>query len=206
MWITQGILRLHGRKNSIHDCNHSNIRPCVSVNLPGRTSHCGSPPAHLQPKAKYHHLHPTRERCNDFHCWATLETPSPDGETSAAWVLSLVHLMEGFMSCLAPVITTEAHLERAGSGIHSNNTAELSSVVEAFSLLGRHGPVARDSRSCIFYDSKHRQYLLGHSPITGQHPARSRMFVFFFLRTQLRPRFTMHNYTASLHHFSERPD
>ena len=54
-----------------------------------------------------------------------------------------------------PVSTTEAHLAYAGAGLHSSNTAELSSVVEVLSYLGPNGPVARDSQACIFHDSKH---------------------------------------------------
>ena len=46
-----------------------------------------------------------------------------------------------------PVVTTEAHLAYAVARIHSNNTAELSSIAEALSFLGPHGPVARDSHS-----------------------------------------------------------
>ena len=54
-----------------------------------------------------------------------------------------------------PVITTEAHLAFAGARIHSNNTAEMSAMIEALSFLGPHGPVARDANSCIFNDPKH---------------------------------------------------
>ena len=53
-----------------------------------------------------------------------------------------------------PVITTEAHLAFAGARTHSNNTAEISAMVEALFFLRPHGPVARDAKSCIFYDSK----------------------------------------------------
>ena len=38
-----------------------------------------------------------------------------------------------------PVITTEAHLAFAGARVHSNNTTEMSAMVEAFSL----GPMVR---------------------------------------------------------------
>ena len=48
-----------------------------------------------------------------------------------------------------PVITTEAHLAFSGAGIHSNNSAEMTAMVEALSFLGPHGPVARDEQSCI---------------------------------------------------------
>ena len=50
-----------------------------------------------------------------------------------------------------PVITTEAHLAFSGARTHSNNTAEMTAMVEA----GPRGPVARDTNSCIYYDSKH---------------------------------------------------
>ena len=51
-----------------------------------------------------------------------------------------------------PDITTEAHLAFSGDRTHSNNTAEMTATL---SFLGPRGPVARDSKSCIFYDAKH---------------------------------------------------
>ena len=56
---------------------------------------------------------------------------------------------------VGPVITTEAHLAFSGARTHSNNTAEMSAMVEALSFLGPHGPVARDANSFIYYDFKH---------------------------------------------------
>ena len=53
------------------------------------------------------------------------------------------------------VVTTEAHLAFTGSRTHSNNTAEMTTKIEALSFLGPHGPVARDEQSCIYYDSEH---------------------------------------------------
>ena len=53
------------------------------------------------------------------------------------------------------VVTTEAHLAFSGARTHSNNTAEMTAMIEALSFLGPHGPVARDEQSCIFYDSQH---------------------------------------------------
>ena len=53
------------------------------------------------------------------------------------------------------VITTEAHLAFAGARTHSNNTAEMSGMLEALLFFGLHGPVARDADLCICYDSKH---------------------------------------------------
>ena len=54
-----------------------------------------------------------------------------------------------------PVVTTEAHLAFSGARTHSNNTAEMTAMIEALSFLGPQGPVARDEQSCIYYDSKH---------------------------------------------------
>ena len=54
-----------------------------------------------------------------------------------------------------PVNTTEAQLAFSGARSHSNNTAEMTAMVEALSFLGPRGPVARDMDSFIYYDSKH---------------------------------------------------
>ena len=54
-----------------------------------------------------------------------------------------------------PVVTTEAHLAFSGARTHSDNTAEMTAMVEALSFLGPRGRVARDEQSCIFYDSQH---------------------------------------------------
>ena len=42
-----------------------------------------------------------------------------------------------------PVVTTEAHLAFSGARTHSNNTAEMTAMIEALSFLGPHGPVPR---------------------------------------------------------------
>ena len=54
-----------------------------------------------------------------------------------------------------PVVTTEAHIAFSGAKTQSNNTAEMTAMVEALSFFGPHGPVARDEQSCIYYDSQH---------------------------------------------------
>ena len=54
-----------------------------------------------------------------------------------------------------PVVTTEAHLAFSGARIHSNNTAEMTAMIEALSFLGPHGPAAQDGQSCIYNDSTH---------------------------------------------------
>ena len=54
-----------------------------------------------------------------------------------------------------PVVTTDAHLAFSGARTHSNNTAEMTAMIEALSILGLPGPVARDEQSCIYYYSMH---------------------------------------------------
>ena len=54
-----------------------------------------------------------------------------------------------------PILTTEAHLAFSGARTHSNNTAEMTAMVEALSFFGPCGSVARDANSCIYKDSKH---------------------------------------------------
>ena len=56
---------------------------------------------------------------------------------------------------IGPVITTEAHLAFSGARTHSNNTGEMTAMIDAFSFLGQRGPVARDANSCIYFDSKY---------------------------------------------------
>ena len=64
-----------------------------------------------------------------------------------------------------PVVTTGDHLAFSGARTHSNNTAEMTAMIEALSFLGSHGPVARDEQSCIYYDSLHAAGVcLGHDP------------------------------------------
>ena len=54
-----------------------------------------------------------------------------------------------------PVNTTEAHLAFSGARTHSNNTAEVTAMIEALSSFGPHGPVARDGQPCIYNDALH---------------------------------------------------
>ena len=113
-------------------------------------------------KARYPYLpndrSNTRARGNDFRGWAVYTdggTRIVDGETLAGrGVISrsphgMIDIMFG------PVVTTEAHLAFSGARTHSNNTAEMTVMIEALSFLGPHGPVARDEQWCIYYDSKH---------------------------------------------------
>ena len=47
------------------------------------------------------------------------------------------------------VVTTEAHPAFSGARTHSDNTAEMTAMVEALSFLGPCGPVACDVESCL---------------------------------------------------------
>ena len=88
-----------------------------------------------------------------------------DGETLAGWgVISRSH--HGRIDIMfGPVITTEAHLAFSGARTRSNNTAEMTAMIEALSFLGPHGPVTRDDQSCFCFDSKHAAGVLsGHDP------------------------------------------
>ena len=53
-----------------------------------------------------------------------------------------------------PSSPTKAHLAFSGARAHSNNTAEMTSMIEALSFLGPHGPVVRDEQSCFFLKKK----------------------------------------------------
>ena len=68
-----------------------------------------------------------------------------DGETVAGWgaIARSHHGRKDIM--FGPVVTTEAHLAFSGARAQSNNTAEMTAIVEALSFLGPRGPVARGS-------------------------------------------------------------
>ena len=59
------------------------------------------------------------------------------------------------MSCLVPSSPPKLISLFLVPDKHSNNTAEMTAMIEALSFLGPHGPVARDEQSCIYFDSKH---------------------------------------------------
>ena len=86
-----------------------------------------------------------------------------DGETLAGWGV-ISRSPHGRIDVMFGPVTTEAHLAFSSARTHSNNTAEMTAMIEALSFLGPHGPVARDEQSCIYYDSLHAVNLLGHDP------------------------------------------
>ena len=115
-----------------------------------------------KPQARYPHLPnirtTTRERSNDFHGWTIYTdggTRHVNAETLAGWGVIAQSLHGRIVVLFGPVITAEAHLVFSGARTHSNNTAEMTAMIEALSFLGPRGPVARDANSCIYCDSKH---------------------------------------------------
>ena len=111
-----------------------------------------------KPKARHPHLPnvrtTTRESGNDFQGWAIYRdgcTRVVDGDWCA-----IARSPNGRINIMfGPVITSEAHLAFPGARTHSNNTAEMTAMIEALSFLGPRGPVARDEQSCIYYESLH---------------------------------------------------
>ena len=98
----------------------------------------------------------TRERGSAFQGWVIHTdggTRVVNGDTSAGWGAIARSLNGRIVIIFGPVVTSEAHLAFSGARTHSNNTAEMIAMVEELSFLGLRGPVARDSNSCIFYDS-----------------------------------------------------
>ena len=108
----------------------------------------GVPHQHFRlptPKSRYPHLPnvriTTRERGNDFQGWAIYTdggTRVVDGETLAGWG-AIARSHHGRIAIMfGPVVTTEAHFAFSGARAHSNNTAEMTAMVEALSFLGPH--------------------------------------------------------------------
>ena len=86
----------------------------------------------------------------DYRGWAIYPdggTRVVDGETLAGWGV-ISRSPHGRIDVMfGPVVTTEAHLAFSGAKTHSNNTAEMTVMIEALSFLGPHGPLARDEQS-----------------------------------------------------------
>ena len=114
----------------------------------------------------------TREKGNDFQGWAVYTdggTCVSEGKTVAGWG-AVARSPGGRMSVMfGPVSTTEAHLAYAGARLHSNNTVELSSIIEALSCLGPNGPVApRFTSLCLLRLRARGQHLLGYDSVTRE--------------------------------------
>ena len=100
----------------------------------------------------------TREVTNDHHGWTIYtdgDTRVVDGEIFAGRAVISRSPCGRIFVLFGPVITNEAHLAFSGARIHSNNTAEMSSMFEALSFLAPRGPVTHDELSRIFFGSVH---------------------------------------------------
>ena len=152
---------MHERKDSLNDGHHSHAHvhqaTCLAQHFPGVPHHNFRLP---KPKSRYPYLPNarsiTRERRNDYRGWAIYTdggTRAVDGETLAGWgVISRSH--HGRIDVMfGPVVPTEARLAFSGARTHSNNTPEMTAMIEALFFLGPHGPVTRDEQSCIYHDS-----------------------------------------------------
>ena len=116
-----------------------------------------------KPKSRYPHLPNapsiTRERGNDFRGWAIYfsdgGTRVENAQTFSEWcVIARSH--HGRIDVMfGLVITAETRSAFSGVRTISNNTAEMTAMIESLSFFGPRGPVARDVESCIFFDSQH---------------------------------------------------
>ena len=85
-----------------------------------------------------------------------------NGETFVGWGVNFRSSHGRIYVMFGPVVTTGAHLAFSGARTHSNNTAEMTAMIEALSFLGPRGPVTHDERSrflmvlsCCWYLSLH---------------------------------------------------
>ena len=138
---------------------HAYQATCLAHHFPGVPHHNFRLP---KPKSRYPCLANarsiTRKRGNDYRGWANDTdggTRVVDGETLAGWG-GISRSPHGRIDVMfGPVVTTEAHLAFFGARTHSNNTAEMTAMIEPLFFLGPHGPVTRDEQSCIYYVSMH---------------------------------------------------
>ena len=92
-----------------------------------------------------------------------------EGETAAGWGAVARSPGGRIFLMFGPVSTTEAHLAYAGATLHSNNTAELSSIIKA--LPWTNGPVAPRFTSLYLLRLQARgQHLLGYDSVTRECP------------------------------------
>ena len=132
---------------------HAYQTVCLVMHFPGVPHHTFRLP---KPKCRYPY-HPndrsiTREPGNDYHGWAIYTDGGirvVDGEIFAVWSVISRSPRGRIFVLLGPVITNEAHLAFSGARIHSNNTAEMTAMIEAWSFLGPRGLVTHDEQSLL---------------------------------------------------------
>ena len=121
---------------------------CLGMHSPGVPHHAFR--LH-RPKSRYPFLPNGRslskELGHDYHGWAIYTdggTRVVDGETFAGWCVVSRSPHGRIYVMLGRVVTTEAHVAFSGAGIHSNNTAEMTAMIEALSFLGPRRPATPD--------------------------------------------------------------
>ena len=80
----------------------------------------------------------TKELGDDYHVWAMYTdggTRVVDGETFAGWCVISRSPHGRIYVMFGNVVTTEAHLSFCGARTHSNNTAEMTAMIEALFFL-----------------------------------------------------------------------
>ena len=176
-------------------CAHAYQTICLGMHSPGVPHLSFRLP---RPKSRYPFLPNDRslskELGHDYHGWAFCTdggTGVVDGETVAGWGVISRSPRGRIYVMFGPVIAAEAHLAFSGARTHSNNTAEMTAMIEALSFLGPRGPVTPDEQSRIFYDSMHAAGIC-----VGTIQARTRVQLAlacqqFMIRVQHRLRLTM---------------
>ena len=98
-----------------------------------------------------------------------------------------------------PVVTTDSHLAFSGVRTHSNNTVEMTAMIEALAFLGPQGPVTSDEQSCIFFfDSMHAAGICLGTIQARTHVQLALACQQSMIRAQRRLRFTIqHGYAHS---------
>ena len=164
---------LHEREDPLYHGYHSCLRPCISKDMSIKM-HAGypgkkfpSPEAQRQVSVSSQYSSSTTRRR------AMISEDGPFIQTryslrrwwNPGWVGVIersLHQRTNLM--FGPVVTTEAHLAFSGSGAHSNDTAEMTAMIEPLSFLGLRGPVAQDEEPCFLWFQTRCWSLSGHDP------------------------------------------
>ena len=130
---------------------HAYQATCLAMHLPVVPHRSFKLP---KPKSRYAYLPNARsitsEKGNDNRGWALHTdggTRVVDGETVARWGVVSRSPRGHIYVMFGPVITSETHLAFFGARIHSNNTTEITAMIEALAFLGPRSPVTPDEES-----------------------------------------------------------
>ena len=179
------------RARSLDDSPDAGSCPCISKSVSSKTArqHFGSEleipcsQGHFSLPTKFSHICAPMSIRNE----PTMEKQSQDGAPSPAQPWCLLHHI--WLAIIA-----EAHVAYAGANHHTNNTAELSGIVEPLLFLSSIGLVPRGSQVFSRFETW-CQRLLWDGAIAVECPLRltSKQL---FLQVQLRTRVTLrHTYS-----------